>query len=95
MSSGVRLVIVAGAIFVVTAASAGLRQAWPSGQAQQPVPTASGSFDSTITQNAQRMIEEAERSSASTPSAMKRSGAISSGSIKPSSGRSSEVSAQG
>jgi hypothetical protein len=41
------------------------------------------------------MIEEAERSSASTPSAMKRSGAISSGSIKPSSGRSSEVSAQG
>jgi mono/diheme cytochrome c family protein len=61
MSNAVRLVIVAGAIFVVTAASAALRQASPSAQAQQPVPTGSGSFDSTITQNAQRMIEEGRK----------------------------------
>jgi mono/diheme cytochrome c family protein len=61
MSHAVRVLVVAGATFVVTAASAALRQASPSAQAQQPVATGSGSFDSTITENAQRMIEEGRK----------------------------------
>src|SRR5262249_33720896 len=63
MSRAVRLMVVAGAILLITAASASLRTASP--QAQQPVaPTGSSptsSFDSTITQNAQRMIEEGRK----------------------------------
>lgn len=61
MSHAVRMLIVAGAILLVTAATATLRQASPSAQAPQPDATAPDSFDSTITQNAQRSIEEGRR----------------------------------
>jgi hypothetical protein len=55
----VRILIVVGVILVVTTATATLRQSSP----QRP-PSSGGStssFDSTITQNAQRMIEEGRR----------------------------------
>src|SRR5262245_64219229 len=64
MSQAVRVLIVAGAIVLVTVAGATLRHATPA-RAQQPVATAgttpSGSFDTTINQNAQRMIEEGRK----------------------------------
>lgn len=63
MSRAVRSMIVAGVILLVTVASASLRTA-SSAQGQQPVATSSSpttSFDSTITQNAQRMIEEGRK----------------------------------
>src|SRR2546425_4872452 len=66
MSHAVRILIVAGAIVLVTAATATFRQASPSAHAQQPVATSGsaasgGSFDSSIAQNAQRLIEEGRR----------------------------------
>jgi len=66
MSRAVRILIVAGAIVVVMAAAAVVRQASTSAHAQQPVATSgsgpsSASFDSSITQNAQRLIEEGRR----------------------------------
>src|SRR5262245_47203006 len=61
MSQATRILIVAGASLLVTTAHATLRER-QSAQAQQPVATtgsrATVSFDSAITQNAQRMIEE-------------------------------------
>src|SRR5262245_61079028 len=65
MSHAVRLMTVAAAILFVTIATASLRQVAPSAQAQQPVATtgstSTASFDSTIKQHAQRMIEEGQR----------------------------------
>lgn len=64
MSNTVRLTIVAGAILLGAAASAWLRPAFSAPQAQQPVATtgsSASSFDSTIAQNAQRMIEEGRK----------------------------------
>jgi mono/diheme cytochrome c family protein len=59
MFQAIRVLIVAGAILFVTAVTVTLWQASPSAQA--PAAAASGSFDSIITQNAQRMIEEGRR----------------------------------
>jgi hypothetical protein len=59
MSHAVRIVVVAGAVLLVTVATAALRQASPSAQAQPAA--ASASFDSTINQNAQRMLEEGRK----------------------------------
>jgi mono/diheme cytochrome c family protein len=66
MSHVVRTLIIAGAILLVTAASAALRHVSPSTQTQPPVATSGsadkgGSFDSSITQNAQRLVEEGRR----------------------------------
>jgi len=65
MSHSNRLLIFAGAILLVAATIALLRQTSSSAQAQQPVATTGSapiaSFDSTINQNAQRMIEEGRR----------------------------------
>ena len=65
MSRAVRILIVAGAALLVTVvATANLREP-SSAQAQQPVPTtgsaAAPSFDTTINQNAQRMLEEGRK----------------------------------
>ena len=64
MFRAIRLMIVAGAILLVAVASASLRQASPSAQAPQPRDisgSAAASFDSAITHNAQRMIEEGRK----------------------------------
>ena len=64
MSQPVRVLVVAGAIVLVTGATAALRQTASSALAQQPVATGSprtASFDSAIDQNAQRMIEEGRK----------------------------------
>jgi hypothetical protein len=65
MSRAVRILIVAGALFLVTVAAAATLRESSSAQAQQPVGTAgsaaAGSFDSTINQNAQRMLEEGRK----------------------------------
>src|SRR5262245_48944701 len=65
MSNTVRLMIVAGAILLGTAARSWLRPASSAPQAQQPVATsgssAARSFDSTIAQNAQLMIDEGRK----------------------------------
>ncbi len=63
MSHSVRILVVSGAAVLVTAAAAAVRQASP---ARQPVATSgaaakSGSFDSAITEHAQRLIEEGRR----------------------------------
>ena len=59
MANAFRILIVAGAIVLTTVATASLRQASPS--TPLPASAAPGPFDSTITQNAQRMIEEGRR----------------------------------
>jgi hypothetical protein len=65
MSHAIRFLIFAGVILLVAAAIATFRQTSSSAQAQQPVATTGSapiaSFDSTINQNAQRMIEEGRR----------------------------------
>jgi len=55
----IRIALVAGAIVLATVATATLRQASPPAHAQ-PAP-ATGTFHSTINQNAQRMLEEGRR----------------------------------
>src|SRR5687768_15162086 len=52
------LVVVVGAVLLVTAATPALRQVSPSPQAP---PTANAPFDQTISQHAQRMIDEGRR----------------------------------
>jgi mono/diheme cytochrome c family protein len=59
MYHGVRILIVVGVILVVTTATATLRQASPPAPASNARST--GSFDSTITQHGQQMIEEGRR----------------------------------
>jgi hypothetical protein len=59
MSRHVKLVLMCGALGFITAGTVAFQQASPAAQAQAPA--ASGPFDSTITQNAQRMIEEGRR----------------------------------
>ena len=61
MSHPGRLIAVAGAILLVTALAAWSRQASPSAQPRQPVSIGGSSFDATINQNAQRMLEEGRR----------------------------------
>ena len=62
MSHAFRLITVAGAILLVTVATASFR---PASQAQQPVApsaaTSTSSFDAAINQNAQRMLDEGRR----------------------------------
>jgi hypothetical protein len=64
MSQAARLLIVAGAILLVTVTAATLRET-SSAQTQPPVGTtgspAAVSFDSTINQNAERMLEEGRK----------------------------------
>ena len=59
MANAFRTLIVAGAIVLIIAATGSLRQVPLAGQA--PPAPARGPFDSTISQNAQRMIEEGRR----------------------------------
>src|SRR5688572_28995673 len=63
MSHAVRLMTIAGATLLITIATAAYRDASPSAQAQQQPSgsTASTSFDATINQNAQRMLDEGRR----------------------------------
>jgi hypothetical protein len=63
MSDAARLMIITGAMFVVTIAGVSFRQLPLDAQAQQPPATTAqtGSFDAAIDQNAQRMIEEGRR----------------------------------
>src|SRR5262245_51974893 len=65
MSQPLRVITVAGAILFVTLAGASCRQLSLSTQAQQAVATTGSSstpsFNSTISQNAQRMIEEGRK----------------------------------
>ena len=66
MSSTVRILIGAGALIFVTAATATLQRSSPSTQTPQPVATTgaaanAGSLDSAITHNAQRLVEEGRR----------------------------------
>lgn len=59
MSRHVKFLLMCGALGFVTAGTVAVHRASPAAQAQAPA--ASGPFDSTITQNAQRMIEEGRR----------------------------------
>jgi hypothetical protein len=62
MSQAGRLIVVAGAILLVTATTVTVRQAAPSDQAQPTAPSPQkSSFDAAIDQNARRMIEEGRR----------------------------------
>src|SRR6266545_6051662 len=59
MAHAARIPIVVVTMVLATVATATFRQTSPSAQA--PAAPATGRFDSTITQNAQRMIEEGRR----------------------------------
>jgi hypothetical protein len=59
MPRHVKVLLMCGALGFITAGTLAFQQASPAAQA--PGPAASGAFDSTITQNAQRMIEEGRR----------------------------------
>jgi hypothetical protein len=62
MSHAARLITVAGATLLVSVAAASHRPASPSAQSQPPVATSgTSSFDATVNQNAQRMLEEGRR----------------------------------
>jgi hypothetical protein len=58
VAHAVRTLVITGTIVFASVATIAFRQASPSARAQT---AATGPFDSTITQNAQRMIEEGRR----------------------------------
>lgn len=94
MSYAIRILIGAVALVIVAGATA-----YRHTTATAQVPTAttgtrdsSSSFDSTINQNAQRMLEEGRRTFVSIHSALKTSGAAGCGCTKRSWGKSSAVS---
>ena len=59
MARNLKFAVVGAVIVFVAAVTLALREAFPSARAQ-PVP-ASGSFDESINQNAQRMLDEGRR----------------------------------
>ena len=59
MARNTRVALLGGAVLFVSVATVALRESLPSAQGQPPV--ASGSFDATINQNAQRMLDEGRR----------------------------------
>ena len=58
MAHAARISLVAGTVFLVTMVTVSVRHASPSAQ---PPAASSGSFDATITQNVQRLIDEGRR----------------------------------